>query len=164
ATALRAEGIDPARIKAVSFEPSKIVAALADKSIDAAAGSAWTVPWQAHERGIILQSFNPSNYRVEYYGDSLFTVQRFAAAEPGTVRRFRAAALKGWEYALQHPEEIAARLVAERPGEPPVADAAGFARYQADVAKRLSRYPEIPLGYSNLDRWTQIEAGMLGAG
>jgi len=164
ATALRAEGIDPSRIKAMSVEPSKIVAALADKSIDAAAGSAWTVPWQAHERGIILKSFNPSNYRVEYYGDSLFTVQRFAAAEPDTVRRFRAAALKGWEYALQHPEEIAARLVAERPGEPPVADVAGYARYQADVAKRLSRYPEIPLGYSNIDRWTQIEAGMLGDG
>lgn len=164
ATALRAEGIDPVRIKAASVEPSKTVAALADKSIDAIAGSAWTVPWQAHERGIILKSFNPANYRVEYYGDSVFTVQRFAAAEPETVRRFRAASLKGWEYALQHPDEIAARLVAERPGEPPVADVAGFARYQADVAKRLSRYPEIPLGYSNLDRWTQIEAGMLGAG
>jgi ABC-type nitrate/sulfonate/bicarbonate transport system substrate-binding protein len=164
ATALRAEGIDPAKIKAVSVEPSKIVAALADKSVDAVAGSAWTVPWQAHERGIILKSFNPANYRVEYYGDSLFTVQRFATAEPDTVRRFRAASLKGWEYALQNPDEIAARLIAERPGEPPVADVAGFARYQADVAKRLSRYPEIPLGYSNLDRWTQIEAGMLGAG
>ena len=164
ATALRAEGIDPAKIKAVSVEPSKIVAALADKSVDAVAGSAWTTPWQAHERGIILKSFNPANYRVEYYGDSLFTVQRFAAAEPDTVRRFRAASLKGWEYALQNPDEIAARLIAERPGEPPVADVAGFARYQADVAKRLSRYPEIPLGYSNLDRWTQIEAGMLGAG
>jgi ABC-type nitrate/sulfonate/bicarbonate transport system substrate-binding protein len=164
ATALRAEGIDPAKIKAVSVEPSKIVAALADKSVDAVAGSAWTTPWQAHERGIILKSFNPANYRVEYYGDSLFTVQRFAAAEPETVRRFRAASLKGWEYALQNPDEIAARLIAERPGEPPVADVAGFARYQADVAKRLSRYPEIPLGYSNLDRWTQIEAGMLGAG
>ena len=164
ATALRAEGIDPAKIKAASVEPSKIVAALADKSVDAVAGSAWTTPWQAHERGIILKSFNPANYRVEYYGDSLFTVQRFATAEPDTVRRFRAASLKGWEYALQNPDEIAARLIAERPGEPPVADVAGFARYQADVAKRLSRYPEIPLGYSNLDRWTQIEAGMLGAG
>src|SRR6185312_13509747 len=59
ATALRAEGIDPGRIKGVSVEPNQIVTALANKSIDAAAGSAWTVPWQAHERGIILKSFNP---------------------------------------------------------------------------------------------------------
>ena len=163
-TALRAEGIDPAHIKAVGIEPGQIVTALANRSIDAAIGSAWIVPWQAHEHGIILKSFNPANYRVEYYGDSLFTLQRFARDQPDTVRRFRAASLKGWDYALQHPEEIAARLVAERPGEPPVADPAGFARYQADVAKRLSRYPEIPLGNSNPDRWTQIEAGMIGAG
>jgi ABC-type nitrate/sulfonate/bicarbonate transport system substrate-binding protein len=164
ATALRAEGIDPTRIKAVSIEPDQIVTALANKSIDAAVGSTWTVPWQAHEHGIILKSFNPANYRVEYYGDSLFTLQRFATAEPDLVRRFRAASLKGWEYALQHSDEIAARLVSTRPSEPPAADAAGFARYQADVAKRLSRYPDIALGYSNLDRWTQIQAGMLGAG
>jgi ABC-type nitrate/sulfonate/bicarbonate transport system substrate-binding protein len=164
ATALRGEGIDPAKIKAASIEANQIVPALADRTIDAAVGSAWVVPWQAHERGIVLKSFNPANYRVEYYGDSLFTMQRFAATRPETVRRFRAASLKGWEFALRHPNEVIARLVAEKLPEPPAADLAGFARYQADVARRLSRYPDIPLGYSNPDRWTQIEAGMVGAG
>jgi ABC-type nitrate/sulfonate/bicarbonate transport system substrate-binding protein len=164
ATALRAEGIDPARIKSVTIDPAQIVPSLIDHTIDAAMGSAWVVPWQAHERGIVLKSLNPANYRVEYYGDSLFTLKRFAAAEPQIVARFRAASLKGWQYALQHPDEIAARLVADPPGPPPVGDAAGFARYQIDVARRLARYPDIPLGYSNLDRWTQIEVGMLGAG
>jgi ABC-type nitrate/sulfonate/bicarbonate transport system substrate-binding protein len=163
-TALRAEGIDPARIKSVNIDASQIVPAFADKTIDAAVGSAWVVPWQAHERGVVLKSFNPANYRVEYYGDSLFTLRRIAAAFPDTVEKFRAASLKGWEYALQHPDEIAGRLVSDPPSPPPVGDAAGFARYQIDVARRLSRYPDIPLGYSNLDRWTQIEAGMLGAG
>ena len=164
ATALRAEGIDPAKTKSVTIQPDQIVSALADQTIDATVGSAWVVPWQAHEKGVVLKSFNPSSYRVEYYGDSLFTLQRFAAAEPETVARFRAATLKGWEYALKHPDDMIARLIADKPGEPAVADIAGFDRYQADVAKRLSRYPEIPLGYSNADRWTQIEAGMIGAG
>jgi ABC-type nitrate/sulfonate/bicarbonate transport system substrate-binding protein len=163
-TALRAEGIDPTRIKSVNIDASQIVPGLADKTIDAAVGSAWVVPWQAHERGVVLKSFNPANYRVEYYGDSLFTLRRVAAADPDTVEKFRAASLKGWEYALQHPDEIAGRLVSDPPSPPPVGDATGFARYQIDVARRLSRYPDIPLGYSNLDRWTQIEAGMLGAG
>jgi ABC-type nitrate/sulfonate/bicarbonate transport system substrate-binding protein len=164
ATTLRAEGIDPARMKAVTIEPSQIVAALADRSIDAAIGSGWTVPWQARERGLVLKSFNPAGYRVDYYGDSLFTMQRFAATETETVRRFRAASLKGWEYALLHPNDIIARLVTEKPGDAPFSDAAGFARFQSDVALRLSRYPDIPLGYSNPDRWTQIAAGMVGAG
>jgi ABC-type nitrate/sulfonate/bicarbonate transport system substrate-binding protein len=164
ATALRAEAIDPAKIKSLTVAANQIVPALADRTIDAAVGSAWVVPWQAHERGVVLKSFNPSNYRVEYYGDSLFTLQRLAAAEPETVERFRAATLKGWDYALRHPDDMIARLIADKPGEPPVADIAGFDRYQADVARRLSRFAEIPLGYSNLDRWTQIEASMVDAG
>ncbi|HTW52946.1 MAG TPA: ABC transporter substrate-binding protein [Stellaceae bacterium] len=164
ATALRAEGIDPARTKSVTINADQIVPSLADHAIDAAVGSAWTVPWQAHERGLVLKSFNPANYRVEYYGDSLFTMQHYETAEPDVVRRFREATLKGWEYALRHPDDMINRLVADKPGEPPLADTAGLDRYQADVARRLSRYPEIPLGYSNADRWTQIEAGMVGAG
>lgn len=164
ATALHAEGIDPGRTKAVTITADQIVPALADHTIDAAVGSAWVVPWQAHERGLALKSFNPANYRVEYYGDSVFTMQRYAAAEPDTVRHFREATLKGWGYALRHPDDMINRLIADKPGEPAVADIAGFDRYQADVAERLSRYPEIPLGYSNADRWTQIEAGMIGAG
>ena len=164
ATALRAEGIDPAKIKSVTLNTDQIVPALADHQIDAAVGSAWIVPWQAHERSIVLKSFNPANYRVEYYGDSLFTLQHYAETAPGAVARFREASLKGWEYALRHPDDMIARLIADKPGEPPIADIAGFDRYQADVARRLSRYPEIPLGYSNTDRWTQIEAGMIGAG
>jgi ABC-type nitrate/sulfonate/bicarbonate transport system substrate-binding protein len=164
ATALRAEGIDPGKTKSVMIRADQIVAALADRTIDAGVGSAWTVPWQAHERGIVLKSFNPTNYRVEYYGDNLFTMERVAAAHPEIIERFRTASLKGWEYALHHPDDIISRLVADKPGEPAIADIAGFNRYQADVARRLARYPEVPLGYSNNDRWTQIEAGMIGAG
>jgi signal transduction histidine kinase len=80
------------------------------------------------------------------------------------VRGFRQASLKGWDYALQHPDEIAGRLVATLPRPPGIADAAGFAKYQADVARRLSRYADIPLGHSNPDRWNRIEASMLGVG
>ena len=163
-TALRAEGIDPAKTKSVTIKPDQIVNSLADRTIDAAVGSAWTVPWQAHERGLVLKSFNPANYRVEYYGDSLFTMERIAAGNPDMVDRFSAASLKGWEYALHHPDDMISRLITDKPGEPAIADIAGFNRYQADVAKRLARYPELPLGYSNGDRWTQIEAGMIGAG
>src|ERR1700761_9596769 len=116
ATALRAEGIDPARTKSVTITADKIVPGLADHTIDAAVGSAWTMPWQAHERGLVLKSFNPANYRVEYYGDSLFTMQHYETAEPDVVRRFREATLKGWEYALRHPDDMINRLIADKPG------------------------------------------------
>jgi hypothetical protein len=96
ATALKAEGIDPSKLRLVSLNPGRIVAAFADRSIDAAIGSAWEVPFLAREKGIALKSFNPADYRVEFYGDTLFTLRRLAKAEPQLVRSFRAASLKGW--------------------------------------------------------------------
>jgi ABC-type nitrate/sulfonate/bicarbonate transport system substrate-binding protein len=163
-TALRAEGIDPVKLKSVPLGSGDAVAALSDHSVDAAIGSAWEAPWLARDKTLALKSFNPADYRVEFYGDMLFTTQRLARMQPETVRRFRAAALKGWEYALQHPEEIAGRLVATLPRPAGIADAAGFARYQAEVARRLARFPDIPLGHSNPERWNRIEGSLLAAG
>jgi len=164
ATALRAEGIDPEKLKSSPVEPGQTLGVLADKTVDAAAGSAWDLPWLAKERNLNLKSFNPADYRVEFYGDTLFTLQRLAKNQPDVVRGFRLASLKGWDYALQHPDEIAGRLVATLPRPPGIADAAGFAKYQAEVARRLSRYADIPLGHSNPDRWNRIETSMLGVG
>jgi ABC-type nitrate/sulfonate/bicarbonate transport system substrate-binding protein len=164
ATALKAEGIDPGKLRSVSLDPAHIVAALADRSVDAAIGSAWKVPFLAREKGLALKSFNPADYRVEFYGDTLFTLRRLARAEPKTVRSFRAASLKGWDYALQHPDEIAARLVTELPHPAAIADAAGFARYQSELARRLARYPDVALGHSNPDRWDRIEASLIRVG
>ena len=164
ATALKAEGVDRTKLKSVVLDPGQTVTALADRSVDAAIGSAWEVPWLAHDKGIALKSFNPADYRVEFYGDTLFTLQRLASREGQTVRSFRAASLKGWDYALQHPDEIAQRLVAELPHPPGIADPAGFARYQADLARRLARYPEVELGHGNPDRWERIEASMIAVG
>jgi ABC-type nitrate/sulfonate/bicarbonate transport system substrate-binding protein len=163
-TALRAEGIDPAKLKTVAIEPINIAAALADKTVDAAIGSAWEVPWLAREKGVALKSFDPGDYRVEFYGDTLFALKRLARTEPDTVRRFRAASLKGWDYVLQHPHEMAGQLTANLPAPPGIADAPGFAAYQLEVARRLARYPDVPLGHSNPDRWNRIEASLLGAG
>jgi ABC-type nitrate/sulfonate/bicarbonate transport system substrate-binding protein len=164
ATALRAEGVDSEKLTPVPLQPGQTVHALADRSLDAAPGSAWDVPWLAQEQGFTVKSFNPADYRAEFYGDTLFTGRRLARAEAATVRAFRAATLKGWEYALQRPDEVAARMLAELPRPPGVADVGGLARYQAALAPVLARYPEIPLGHSNPERWRRIQDSMLRVG
>jgi hypothetical protein len=59
---------------------------------------------------------------------------------------------------------MAGQLTANLPAPPGIADAPGFAAYQLEVARRLARYPEVPLGHSNPDRWNRIEASLFGAG
>ena len=164
ATALRGDGIDPGKVRSTALDPSQAVAALADRRVDAVAGSAWVLPWQARARGLSLKSINPADYRVEFYGDTLFTLARFARDHPDTVRRFRDASLKGWAYALDHADEIAARLVKDLPPPPGISDAAGFARYQIGVARELARYPAVPLGHSSLERWSRIEQSLADSG
>lgn len=164
ATALRGDGIDPNKVRSTATDPDRAVDALADRHVDAVAGSAWIVPWQARARGLSLKSINPADYRVEFYGDTLFTLARFVRDDPDIVRRFRAASLKGWAYALDHSDEIAARLAKDLPRPPGITDAAGFARYQIGVARELARYPAVPLGHSSLDRWSRIERTLVDTG
>jgi ABC-type nitrate/sulfonate/bicarbonate transport system substrate-binding protein len=163
-SALRAEAVDPDKPRSLSVEPGQALANLASRRVDVVVGSAWELPWQAREHGVAIKAFNPAGYRVEYYGDSLFTLLRLAKTDPSTAQRFREASLKGWEYALQHPDEIAARILAKLPMQVPVSDPAGFARYQTEVARKLARYPEVPLGHSNPERWSRIQQNFIAIG
>jgi ABC-type nitrate/sulfonate/bicarbonate transport system substrate-binding protein len=163
-TALYVEGIDPDKLRSLPIEPGQALSDLASHRVDAVVGSSWELPWQARERGIALKSFNPAGYRVEYYGDSLFTLQRLANTDPATVQRFREASVKGWGYALRHPDEIAARVLAELPLQVEVSDPAAFTRYQTEVARKLARYPDIPLGHSNPERWDRIQQSLIEIG
>jgi ABC-type nitrate/sulfonate/bicarbonate transport system substrate-binding protein len=163
-TALHGAGIDAEKLKSVPVEPGRAVTALAERRVDAVVGSAWELPWQARERSVALKSFSFAGSGPEFYGDGLFTLQRFANSDPDTAQRFREASIKGWEYALQHSDEIAARMVAELPVAVPVSDAAGFARYQSEVARKLARFSEVPLGHSNPQRWSEIQESMVAIG
>ncbi|HEY1433147.1 MAG TPA: ABC transporter substrate-binding protein [Stellaceae bacterium] len=162
-TAALSEDIDPDKLSSVSIEPAQAIAALAERRVDAVVGSAWELPQQAQERSVAVKTFEFSGSRPEFYGDALFTSQRFANAEPGAVRRFREASILGWEYALQHPDEIAARI-AELPAAVPVRDPGGFARYQSEVARKLARFPDVPLGHSDAERWNGIQQGLIAIG
>lgn len=157
-TALKAEGLDADKLSSRSIDPGQMLDTLAKRTIDAGIGSIWTVPWRAQRRGISLKSFDPADYRAAFYGDGVFTVARYAEAQPQTVRQFRSAVLKGWAYALDHPDEIAQDIVSKLPPPKGISDPVGFAYYQARIARRLSHYPEIPLGHANLERWRHIEA------
>jgi ABC-type nitrate/sulfonate/bicarbonate transport system substrate-binding protein len=163
-TALYAEAVDPDKLRSLSIEPGQALTDLASRRVDVVVGSAWELPWQAREQGIALKSFNPAGYRTEFYGDSLFTLQRLAEADPMMVRRFREASIKGWGYALQHPDEVAAHILADLPVRVPVSDPVGFGRYQTEVARKLARYPEVPLGHSNPERWSRIQESLIAIG
>ena len=63
-------------------------------------------PFVLDQLGAPYQTFSPRAYGIDFYGDNLCTSAQQVTAHPERVRAFRAASLKGWQYALSHKEEI----------------------------------------------------------
>ena len=56
---------------------------------------------------------SPQTYGVDFYSDCLFTTQEEIKHHPQRVKAFLAASLKGWTYAMDHPEEIIDLLISD---------------------------------------------------
>ena len=61
----------------------------------------------AREKGFGVNIIWPSDYGVNMYADTLFTTDKMVKEKPEVVKKFVAATLKGWAYAVAHPEEAA---------------------------------------------------------
>lgn len=51
--------------------------------------------------------YSPRQAGIDFYGDNLFTTEQQIRQHPERVRAFRQASLKGWAYAMSHPDEMA---------------------------------------------------------
>lgn len=58
------------------------------------------------DKNIPYNIIDPNNYGLELDDVILFTSEKLAKASPEKVRKFRDASTKGWEYALENPDEI----------------------------------------------------------
>ena len=81
---------------------------LIQDNVDAFAGYLTDRPFEFQEKGVKFNIINPQNYGIDFYGDLLFTSRAELTRHPGRAERFRRASLKGWQYALDHPEETIA--------------------------------------------------------
>lgn len=98
------------------------------------------------------QVYTPRSAGIDFYGDNLFTSQQELDHHPERVAAFRSASLRGWQYAMQHPDEIA-RLIYNRYSQQHPLD---FYRFEATQMVPLLRQDLIELGYMHPGRWRHI--------
>ncbi|MCY2993694.1 MAG: ABC transporter substrate-binding protein [Planctomycetota bacterium] len=120
--------------------------------------------YELQARGLSVSVLKPINYGIDFYGDCLFTSERELRAHPRRVRAFRAASLRGWEYALDHSEEIA-RLIQEKYASD---KSVAVLVAEAEAMKPLFLHKFVELGHMNPGRWrhigdTYVQLGMLPA-
>ena len=117
--------------------------------VDVMAGYITDRPYSFRKLGLRFNIINPQNYGIDFYGDLLFTSRNELQNHPGRSERFLRASLKGWEYALAHPEAVIGLLQKQYHSR----YSAGQLRYEAEETRKLIKPDTIPLG--------QIEPGRL---
>jgi len=61
----------------------------------------------AQEQGHEVNIIRPADYGINFYADTLFATESLIEKDPELVRSFVQATMKGWRYAVEHPEEAA---------------------------------------------------------
>ncbi|GAB7080929.1 ABC transporter substrate-binding protein [Megalodesulfovibrio paquesii] len=144
----------------IADDPPNRVRDLLAGTVDAISGYLSTQAPQLQERGMDPVVLRPSTYDIEFYGDSLFTSKAVLQARREEVEHFVRATLKGWEYALAHPDRTV-DLILEH--YTPEADRAALLR-EAEAVRRLIAPERAPVGASELVRWRAMAEELLALG
>jgi signal transduction histidine kinase/ABC-type nitrate/sulfonate/bicarbonate transport system substrate-binding protein len=114
---------------------------------------------------IPVSIIDPKTYGIDFYGDCLFTSERELKERPNQVKAFREASLRGWQYAMKHPEEII-DLILTTYGTKHTREQLLF---EANAIRKLMLPDLIKIGHMNPGRWhhmadTYVELGMADPG
>ncbi|MDF1596170.1 MAG: ABC transporter substrate-binding protein [Acidimicrobiia bacterium] len=147
-------GIDPDSLRqvAVGFD----LTPLFEGTIDLITVFSTNEPMLAEQQGFETTVFVPYDYGVETSANALFTTKEYRDANPDTVCAMVRAIARGWEYALDNPEEAADIVVAVDPDNlDRDKELKSLAAIEDDV-----RTPDAianGIGSMTLDRWQTAE-------
>ncbi len=144
------EGVDAAklRVRPHSFD----VADLLSGKVAAMSAYSTDEPFQVRAAGVEPVVFTPRASGIDFYGDNLFTTETQIREHPARVRAFREASLRGWDYALAHPDEII-DLIEHTYG---TRKTAAHLRFEAAQTALLMHPGLIEVGHMNPGRWRHI--------
>jgi PAS domain S-box-containing protein len=89
---------------------------------------------------------------IDFYGDVLFTTERFVKKNPDLTEHFVEASLKGWTYAMENPDEII-DLIYNKYSQ---RHSKEHLKFESEKMTSLIMSNVVELGYSNPGRWESI--------
>lgn len=159
---LKQEGIPLNRLKLLehSFNTHDLI----DGKVEAISAYVTQEPFDLEKSGFAYLTYTPRSVGIDFYGDNLFTTETELKNHPERVRAFREASLRGWQYAMEHPEEIVDLIASQYPDRHP----REFYQFEASRMVDLLRADLIEIGYMHPGRWRHIadtyaELGLLPA-
>ncbi|WP_169805885.1 GGDEF domain-containing protein [Azohydromonas lata] len=157
---LHKEGVHPEQLRFVPHDFS--AADLLAGKVDAISAYSTDELFDVRAAGKPFTVLTPRSAGIDFYGDNLFTTEEEIRQHPARAKAFREASLKGWQYAMAHPEEVA-DLILERYSR---RHGREHLLFEAREMQRLMQPELVEIGQVNPGRWLHIaevyqELGML---
>jgi len=102
---LKSNNLKESDINMIDMPVSSMVPALLQGQVDAVLGSIDAYQIQAEAQGAQLDVYRFADYGVPTVSTSVFASNAYLKSNPDVVRKFVAASLKGWSFALDNPDK-----------------------------------------------------------
>lgn len=147
---LNVEGVTYDQLIKVShrFDPTPLI----KDEIDAMSAYGSDEPYLLDKEKIKYHMFSPRSCGIDFYEDILFTSEKQIKKFPKRVKSFLEASLRGWEYALDHPDEIIQLIYNQYSKRHDLE----HLKYEAEKMRGLIKPSFVQIGYMYLDRWKHI--------
>ncbi|HCH25194.1 MAG TPA: hypothetical protein DE179_12965 [Oceanospirillaceae bacterium] len=148
---LRKAGLQKGDYQALapSYNPQDLI----DGKTDALFAYVSNEGYYLDQRGIDYRYLSPSRFGVDFYSDLLVTSEAEAANYGQRVEHFRAASMKGWIYAMEHPDEIVDLIYRQYNTQN---KARKHLAYEAASLREMIQPMFVEMGYMHIDRWRHI--------
>ncbi|WP_049975650.1 ABC transporter substrate-binding protein [Chthoniobacter flavus] len=151
---LKHEGIPLQRVKLVP--QTWDLRDLIEKRVDAVTAYSTVEPMQMRQVGVEPAMIRVTDYGVDFYGDTLFTTETMVKKDRAQVAAFVRATRRGWEYAMEHPQEMIDLIL-----KMPEVKRRGLRRENLESEAKEMRpliLPElVDMGHMNPGRWERME-------
>jgi diguanylate cyclase (GGDEF)-like protein/PAS domain S-box-containing protein len=147
---LMSEGILQNRL--IQHSNSQDIQDLINGKVDVIAAQSLYHPYYLDRANIGYQSYQPRSAGIDFYGDNLYTAEAELKDHPERAKAFRSASLRGWQYAMAHPEELTSLILAKYSQRHP----RQYYLYQAGIMRKLILPDTIEIGQINPGRWRHI--------
>lgn len=152
------QGIDLSQLD--NRENSFGVDVLVNKEVDAQYGYISNEPHLLELAGIEYNVIKPIDYGIDFYGDVIVTSEKELQWFEDRAKRFRAATIKGWYYALAHKEALVDHIIqhydSTKNKESLLAEAYAL--------EKLMLPNLIQIGQNNEERWQSTAASLASIG
>lgn len=126
--------------------------AFIERKVDVISAYLSDQPFIMKQLNIPITIINPLNYGIDFYGDNLFSTEKELVNNPERAKRFLAASLKGWRYALEHQEECIQLLHTKYHAQRTI----DHLRSEAKIIEGMMLPQMVDIGYTSSDRFYRI--------